>query len=73
MLIGDGNPDEGLRDVLNARAVSESLGDKNFQAFCARVLAVYYRNRGRHKEAIVELNKGLALARSEISPRTSRS
>jgi len=63
MLIEFGNPDEGLRDVMNARAVSEALGDKNFQAFCSRVLAVYYRNRGRHKEAIVELNKGLALAR----------
>jgi FimV-like protein len=63
MLIEYGNPEEGLRDVLNARAVSERLGDKPYEAFCARVLAVYYRNRGRHKEAITELNKGLAIAR----------
>lgn len=62
MLIEYGNPEEGLRDVQNARAVAESLQDKAFQAFCARVIATYYRNHGRHSEAEAELNKGIAIA-----------
>jgi tetratricopeptide (TPR) repeat protein len=62
MLIEYGNPEEGLRDVQNARAVAERLQDKTFQAFCARVIATYYRNHGRHGEAESELNKGIAIA-----------
>jgi tetratricopeptide (TPR) repeat protein len=62
MLIEFGNPEEGLRDVQNARAVVEKLEDKAFQAFCARVIATYYRNRGRHADAETELNKGMAIA-----------
>ena len=62
MLIEYGNPEEGLRDAQNARAVAESLQDKAFQAFCARVIATYYRNQGRYAEAETELNKGIAIA-----------
>ena len=62
MLIEYGNPEEGLRDAQNARAVAESLQDKAFQAFCARVIATYYRNHGRYAEAETELNKGIAIA-----------
>jgi tetratricopeptide (TPR) repeat protein len=72
MLIEYGNPEEGLRDVQNARAVTESLQDKAFQAFCARVIATYYRNHGRHAEAESELNKGIAIAseRNLVEPVT---
>ena len=72
MLIEYGNPEEGLRDAQNARAVTESLQDKAFQAFCARVIATYYRNHGRHAEAQSELNKGIAIAseRNLIEPVT---
>ena len=63
LLIEYGNPDEGILDVRNALSVSEKTGDRNFQTFCLRVIATYLRNQGRHKEAIDELNKGLAIAR----------
>jgi tetratricopeptide (TPR) repeat protein len=62
MLIEYGNPEEGLRDVQNARAVAEKLQDKAFQAFCARVIATYYRTHGHHAQAQTELNKGIAIA-----------
>ena len=63
LLIEYGNPDEGILDVRNALSVSEKTGDRNFQTFCLRVIATYLRNQGRHKEAIDELNRGLAIAR----------
>jgi tetratricopeptide (TPR) repeat protein len=63
MLIEYGNPEEGVLDVKNALSVSEKLKDRNFETFCLRVIATYYRNQGRHTDAITELNKGLAIAR----------
>jgi hypothetical protein len=65
-------PEEGILDARNALSVFEHLGDKNFQTFCLRVIATYFRNQGRHEDAIGELNRGLAIAReSEILQRTS--
>ena len=63
LLIDSGSPEEGLRDVKNALSVVERLGDKNFQSYCLRVIATYYRNQGRHADALRELNKALAIAK----------
>jgi len=63
VLIDYGNPDDGFRDVTNALLTSERLGDRNFQAYCRRLRSTYFRNQGRHKEALEELDKGLAIAR----------
>jgi len=63
MLIEHGGPEEGVRDVRNALAVFERLGDRRFQTFCLRALATYYRNQGRLDDATRELNRGLAIAR----------
>ena len=57
------NPEEGFRDAQNALAVSQKLGDKNFETFCLQVIASYYRNAGRHAEAERALNQALALAK----------
>jgi tetratricopeptide (TPR) repeat protein len=63
MLVEYGDPEEGILDARNALSVFEHLGDKNFQTFCLRVIATYFRNQGRHEDAIGELNRGLAIAR----------
>jgi len=63
LLIESGKPAEGILDIKNALSVSERLGDRNFQTYCLRVIATYYRNQGRHGDAIRELNKALAIAR----------
>jgi tetratricopeptide (TPR) repeat protein len=63
LLIGYGTqPDEGLRDVQNALAVVERI-DKNFEAFCRRMIAKYHRQIGRRADAERELRRAEAIAR----------
>jgi tetratricopeptide (TPR) repeat protein/TolB-like protein len=62
MLIEYGKPDEGILDVRNALAVFQQFDDTDYQVFCLRVTATYYRTQGLHQEAETELNKALALA-----------
>ena len=57
------DPAGGLRDLQNALAVFQKLGDKNFEVFCLQVIAAYYRQTGRHTDAERELNRALAVAR----------
>jgi len=56
-------PADALRDMQNALAVFQKLGDKNFEAFCLQVIAAYYRQVGRHADAERELNRTLAILR----------
>ena len=56
-------PADGLRDLQNALAVFQKLGDKNFEVFCLQVIAAYYRQTGRHTDAERELNRAMAVAR----------
>jgi tetratricopeptide (TPR) repeat protein/predicted Ser/Thr protein kinase len=56
-------PQEGLRDLENALAVSRKLGDRNFEAFCLQVIAAYYRYAGRHAEAERTFNQAIAISR----------
>jgi len=63
LLIGYGTrPDEGLRDVQNALAVVQKI-DKNFEAFCLRMMARYHRQIGRRADAERELRQAEAIAR----------
>jgi len=63
LLIGYGTrPDEGLRDVQNALAVVQNI-DKNFEAFCLRTIAKYYRHVGNRAEAERHLRRAEAIAR----------
>ena len=63
LLIGYGTqPDEGLRDVQNALAVVERI-DKNFEAFCLRMIAKYHRQLGKRADAERELRRAEAIAR----------
>jgi tetratricopeptide (TPR) repeat protein len=57
------NPEQGLRDVQNALAVSRKLGNRNFEVLASQLTATYYRYGGRHAEAERELNRALNLAR----------
>jgi len=57
------NPEQGLRDVQNALAVSRKLGNPSFEVLGAQLTAVYYRNTGRQGDAERELNRAIALAR----------
>jgi tetratricopeptide (TPR) repeat protein len=65
MLIEYGKPDEGIDDIENAFPVLGKLRDRRFQILCLRARATYYRNQGRHKEAMRELNMGLQLASAQ--------
>jgi tetratricopeptide (TPR) repeat protein len=56
-------PADALRDVQNALGVFQKLGDRNFEAFCMQLLALYYRQAGRHADAERELNRALAILR----------
>jgi tetratricopeptide (TPR) repeat protein len=56
-------PSEALRDVQNAVAVFQKLGDRNFEAFGLQMVALYYRQAGRHADAERELNRALAMLR----------
>ena len=63
LLIGYGTrPDEGLRDVQNALAVVQKI-DKNFEAFCLRMIAKYDRQVGKRADAERELRQAEAIAR----------
>jgi tetratricopeptide (TPR) repeat protein len=57
------SPASALRDMQNALAVFQKLGEKNFEAFCLQVIAAYYRQTGRHDDAERELNRALAILR----------
>jgi tetratricopeptide (TPR) repeat protein len=57
------NPEQGLRDVQNALAVSRKLGNRNFEVLASQLTATYHRYGGRHAEAERELNRALNLAR----------
>ena len=54
-------PALALRDMQNALAVVQELGDKNFEAFCRQVIAAYYRQIGQHANAERELNLANAI------------
>jgi tetratricopeptide (TPR) repeat protein len=56
-------PSAALRDAQNALAVFQKLGEKNFEAFCLQVIALYYRQTGRHVDADRELNRALSILR----------
>ncbi len=56
-------PAAALRDVQNALAVFEKLGDRNFEAFCRQVIAAYYRHTGHYREAERELGRAMAILR----------
>jgi tetratricopeptide (TPR) repeat protein len=56
-------PADALRDVQNALGVFQKLGDRNFEAFCLQLFALYYRQAGRHADAERELNRALAILR----------
>jgi len=63
LLIGYGTrPDEGLRDVQNALAVVQKI-DKNFEAYCRRMIAKYHRQTGKRSDAERELRQAEAIAR----------
>jgi tetratricopeptide (TPR) repeat protein len=57
------DPDQGLRDVRNALAVVQRLNDQNFEVFCRRALAVFYRMSGDPATADAELNRADSLAK----------
>jgi tetratricopeptide (TPR) repeat protein len=70
------DPDQGLREVQNALAVSRKLGNRTFELFAAQLTAAYYRYAGRHTEAERELNRALNLAKErdiedDIAPLTT--
>ena len=56
-------PAAALRDVQNALAVFQKLGEKNLEAFSLQVIAAYHRQTGRHTEAELNLNRALAIIR----------
>jgi len=56
-------PEEGLRNVQNALAVSRTLGNKTFEVFCLNMIASHYLNVGRHADAERTFNQALAVAR----------
>ncbi|HLG55660.1 MAG TPA: protein kinase [Vicinamibacterales bacterium] len=62
MLIDSGNPVEGILDVRNALAVFQKYTDRDYEVFCLRVIATYYRNQGRYQDAENELRKARAIA-----------
>ena len=53
-------PSTALRDMENALAVFQKIGDKNFEAFCLQVIAAYHRQAGRHAEAERLANRAIA-------------
>ncbi len=57
------DPDQGLRDVQNALAVIQKLGDRSFEVLCRQLEAAYLRAQGRYEEAERELNVALTIAR----------
>jgi len=63
-------PDEGLRDAQNALAVVQNI-DKNFEAFCLRTIAKYYRHVGNRAEAERLLQRAEAIARERNLPEDS--
>ena len=62
---------QALRDMQNALAVFQKLGDRNFEAFCLQLIAVYYRQAGRHADAERELNRRWRSCESATSTTTS--
>jgi tetratricopeptide (TPR) repeat protein len=55
------DPAQGLRNMQNALAVVQKLGDKNFEAFCLQLIGAHYRYAGRHADAEQALNRALAI------------
>jgi tetratricopeptide (TPR) repeat protein/tRNA A-37 threonylcarbamoyl transferase component Bud32 len=58
-----GGPDQGLRDAQNALRVFENIGDKQFEVFARRVIALYHRNIGDYESALRELSLARNIAR----------
>ena len=54
-------PEQGLRDMQNALAVVQKVGDRIFEVFCLQGIASYYRQTGNHAEAERQLNRALSL------------
>jgi serine/threonine protein kinase/tetratricopeptide (TPR) repeat protein len=59
-----GQPQQGVHDVENARAVFERNNDKNWELFTYKVLATAHRYAGRQTDAERELNRAITLAKS---------
>jgi tetratricopeptide (TPR) repeat protein len=51
------------RDVQNARAVFQQIGDADWEAASLEALGAYHRNAARYEDAERELARGLALAK----------
>jgi tetratricopeptide (TPR) repeat protein len=70
-----GRAEEGLRDVQTALAVFRDRKNKDFEAYCLRVLSWYHRNAGRYGESERLLNEALSIVRvngflNEVPPIT---
>jgi tetratricopeptide (TPR) repeat protein len=57
------DPDEGFRMAQDSLPVIEKLVDKNFEVSARRVVAMYYRNVGRHEDALREFTRARDVAR----------
>ncbi len=56
--------EDGLRRATNAARVHESLGDKDFEVAARRIIGAYHRYTGQPRQALTELNRALAIART---------
>ncbi|MSO29822.1 MAG: serine/threonine protein kinase [Acidobacteria bacterium] len=57
-----GDLDKAFRDLQNALAVFQKLGNKDYEEFTLRALGTYHREAGRRPEAELELNRARAIA-----------
>jgi tetratricopeptide (TPR) repeat protein len=58
-----GKPEEGLRDVENAKEIFRKLGDKDFEVFAAKMTATSFRYEGRLADAEHELNRAMEVSK----------
>jgi tetratricopeptide (TPR) repeat protein len=70
-----GQPEQGARDVQTALTVFRAGKNKDFEAYCLRVLGWYHRNAGRYAESERLFNEALSIARvngflNEVAPIT---
>ena len=71
-----GRPEEGARDVQTALTVFRARKNKDFEAYCLRVLGWYHRNAGRYSESERLFNEALSIVRvngflNEVAPITA--
>ncbi len=58
-----GDAQQGLRDAQNALVVFQKMGDKAFEVFARRLIALWYRYRGQPDAALRELAMALNIAK----------